>query len=262
MTFLEEEGIHRWNEVNPHHVEGWIRELFLTGYRRTTLQRKLSTLRSFFHFLVREGHLSVNPARLLEPMKITRNLPEVLPDHLLMDVIEQWTCETPVDYRDRALVDLLYSTGLRVSEVAELTLKDVDLRARLLRVVGKGGKERVVPFTRNTRTTLEAYLQQRPHFRPRTDHVFVSTRGNPLSRQRIWEILRRVFKERAAHHGVHPHLLRHSFASHLLDRGADLRTIQELLGHANLATTQIYTHLTLRRLREAFDRAHPRNEES
>ncbi|MCF6192551.1 MAG: site-specific integrase, partial [Candidatus Hydrothermae bacterium] len=193
MKFLEEEGVHRWEDVDLHHVEGWIRELYLMGYRRTTLQRKLSTLRSFFHFLVREGRLPANPARLLEPMKLVRQLPEALPDHLLTDLLEHWTCETPVDYRDRALVDLLYSTGLRVSEAADLTLPDVDLRGRLLRVVGKGGKERVVPFTRNTRSTLEAYLEQRHQLRPRTDHVFVSTRGNPLSRQRIWEILRRVF---------------------------------------------------------------------
>lgn len=259
-SFLEEEGI-SVEEVTVHDLQSWLFALHETGYARTSLQRKVSAVRRFFHYLVVEGVIPANPAALLEPMKAPKKLPEVLREEDIQKVLDTWKPEDPVGIRNKALVEVLYGSGMRVSELVSLRVRDVDLREGIARVLGKGRKERIVPLSPKALDALKRYLEVRRELRPQTDHVFVSRRGNPLHRQRVWEILREVFRELAEVEGVYPHLLRHSFATHLLSRGADLRVIQELLGHARLATTQVYTHLSMDQVKQAFRKAHPRGKD-
>lgn len=255
--FLEEEQL-SLEDVTVQDLQAWVFALHEQGYARSTLQRRVSAVRRFFHYLVVEGVLSANPAALLEPMKMPKRLPEVLREEEIQRVLDGWVPETPVEIRNKALVEVLYGSGMRVSELVGLRIRDVDLREGIARVFGKGRKERIVPLSPKAQEALRQYLEVRMHLHPKTDHIFVSRTGRPLTRQRVWEILREVFRSLGDREGVYPHLLRHSFATHLLSRGADLRVIQELLGHARLATTQVYTHLSLDQVKQAFHRAHPR----
>lgn len=259
-AFLEEEGI-PVEEVTVHDLQTWLFHLHEQGYARSSLQRKVSAVRRFFHHLVVEGILPANPATLLEPMKAPKKLPEVLREEDIQKVLDAWQPGDPVGIRNKALVEVLYGSGMRVSELVSLRVRDLDLREGIARVLGKGRKERIVPLSPKALEALTRYLDVRREFSPQTDHVFVSRRGRPLARQRVWEILREVFRELAEVEGVYPHLLRHSFATHLLSRGADLRVIQELLGHARLATTQVYTHLSMDQVKQAFRKAHPRGKD-
>ncbi len=259
-AFLEEEGL-SLEDVTVQDLQAWVFSLHEEGYARSTLQRKVSAVRRFFHHLVVEGVLPANPAALLEPMKMPRRLPEVLREEEIQRVLDGWRPEHPVEIRNKALVEVLYGSGMRVSELVALRIRDLDLREGIARVLGKGRKERIVPLSPKAQEALRRYLEIRTRLNPRTDHIFVSRTGRPLTRQRVWEILREVFRSLGDREGVYPHLLRHSFATHLLSRGADLRVIQELLGHARLATTQIYTHLSLDQVKRAFHRAHPREKQ-
>jgi len=256
-NFLEEEKL-SLKDVTVQDLQAWVFALHERGYVRSTLQRKVSAVRRFFHYLVVEGVLSANPAALLEPMKMPKRLPEVLREEEIQRVLDRWVPATPVEIRNKALVEVLYGSGMRVSELVALRIRDVDLREGIARVFGKGRKERIVPLSPKALEALQRYLAVRMRLSPKTDHIFVSRTGRPLTRQRVWEILREVFRTLGDREGVYPHLLRHSFATHLLSRGADLRVIQELLGHARLATTQVYTHLSLDQVKQAFHRAHPR----
>lgn len=259
-AFLEEENIDV-DAVTVHDLESWLYTLHEKNYARTTLQRKISAVRRFYHFLVQEGYMGRNPAQLLEPMKMPRKLPQVLREEEIQKVLDGWQPKDSLGIRNKALVEVLYGSGMRVSELVGLRIRDVDIQEGIARVLGKGQKERMVPLSRKACEALKTYLRIRREFSPQTDHVFVSHRGCPLTRQRVWEILRQTFGDLAGHHGVYPHLLRHSFATHLLSRGADLRVIQELLGHAQLATTQVYTHLSLEQIRRAFRQTHPRDQD-
>ena len=228
----------------------------------TSLGRKLSTLRSFYGFLVREGLAPGNPARAVASPRRPKRLPEVLPEAEVAARVEAPSAEEgALALRDRAFLELLYASGLRVSELAGLDVDDLDLARGLVRVVGKRRKERIVPFGRAADAALRRWLSDgRPALAGRAGPpaLFLNHRGGRLTQRSIARRLDRWVLSAGLPRHVHPHVLRHCFATHLLGNGADLRGIQELLGHASLSTTQRYTHLDWKRLAEVYDRAHPR----
>ena len=238
-------------------IRSFLARLHRGGLKKTSSARKLASLRTFFRYLCREGVLSRNPARALLSPRVERRIPSHLNegevDHLL-DVPGDGAAAS----RARAILELLYATGIRCAELVGLDLAEVDLDARMLRVLGKGRKERIVPFGTRAADALRAYLPVRSRTGPRTDALFLNARGGRLTDRSVRQILASRVKQVAMASHVSPHTLRHSFATHLLERGADLRAIQELLGHASLSTTQRYTHVTTRHILEIYKKAHPR----
>ena len=233
-----------------------------------SLARKLSAVRSMYRFLVREGVAEVNPARLVSSPRRPKRLPEVLPESEVAALVEAPRSATPLERRDRAFLELLYGSGLRVSELTGLDVGHVDLSGGLVRVLGKRNKERIVPFGRTAAEAIQRYLDEgRPVLAAGPDHrtgvrtgaaLFLNHRGGRLTSRSVARRLDRATLLAGLPRHVHPHVLRHCFATHLLGNGADLRGIQELLGHASLSTTQRYTHLDWKRLAEVYDEAHPR----
>ncbi len=235
------------------------------GAGPVSLARKLSTLRSLYRFLVREGIAPGNPARGVASPRRPKRLPEVLPEEEIAALVEAPRLARPLELRDRAFLELLYASGLRVAELTGLDLEDVQLEARLVRVLGKRSKERIVPFGRPAAEALRRYLEEaRPVLAAGPERgragaaVFLNHRGGRLTSRSVARRLEAWTAAAGLPRHVHPHVLRHCFATHLLGNGADLRGIQELLGHASLSTTQRYTHLDWKRLAEVYDRAHPR----
>jgi integrase/recombinase XerD len=258
--FLESRGYSSWEEVTLPDLQEYLSALAGRGLSARSRARRLSALRQFYRFLQREEAAPANPVELLDSPRLPRRLPKVLGEGEVAALLSAPDPATPAGKRDGALLEVLYATGLRVSELVGLTVKQVDLRRGVVRPRGKGAKERVVPMVARAVERLELYLNQgRPQLlRGReSPYLFVNQRGGKLSRQGFWKILR-SYARRAGVGELSPHTLRHSFATHLLSRGANLRVLQLLLGHADLATTQIYTHLDAARLRLAHRKAHPR----
>ena len=246
--------------VTTEELERWVAELRAAGLSPATIARRIASLRSLFRHLVLIGAVAENPAAQLELPRRVRRLPRTLSPGEAERLIDAAAGTTPRSLRDRALVELLYGAGLRVSEALSLERAGVDLDERLVRTVGKGGKERVVPVGRQAVDALRRYLARgRPHLdRRHRLELFLNAQGGPLTRAGAFLILRRLAgKAGLEPERIHPHLLRHSFATHLLEGGADLRSVQEMLGHADLSTTELYTHVTDRRRREMFFQAHP-----
>jgi integrase/recombinase XerC len=253
------------SKVDTLAVRSYMAHLHRDRLANRSLARHLSTLRSFFRWACREGHLEKNPARGLPSPRIPRTLPRAmtLPDtERLLSVEED---EGFVPERERALFELLYAAGLRVSEAAGLDLDDVDLASRLVRVTGKGSRQRIVPFGESAGEALRAYLPSRDALAHRAaqgagagEPLFVNVRGGRLTPRSMARLLKRRLRAAGLPEEISPHALRHTFATHLLQAGADLRAIQELLGHASLSTTQKYTHLDAARLAEVYRNAHPK----
>jgi integrase/recombinase XerD len=241
-------------------LERWLAEMRAAGLAPSTIARRASAVRTFFRHLVLIGTRSENPAASLQLPRRPRRLPRALSPSEVERLIDAAVGTTPRALRDRALVELLYGAGLRVSEAVGLDRAGVDLDARIVRVLGKGDKERLVPLGRPAAEAVRRYLALgRAHldrrYRP---ELFLNARGGPLTRAGAFLVLRRLAEKAGLEPGrVHPHLLRHSFATHLLEGGADLRSVQEMLGHADLGTTERYTHVSDRRRREAYFAAHP-----
>ena len=253
------------SRVDTLAVRSYLASLHRGRLASRSLARHLSTLRSFFRWACREGHLDKNPARALPAPRLPKTLPRAmtLPDTERLLAADE---DAPFPERDRALFELLYATGMRVSEAAGLDLEDVDFASRLLRVVGKGNKERIAPFGETAEDALAAYLPARAARRKKGragenddgEPLFVNARGGRLTTRSMARLLKHRLRAAGLPAEISPHALRHSFATHLLEAGADLRAIQELLGHASLSTTQKYTHLDAARLREVYRRAHPK----
>jgi len=250
------------SKASNEDLERWLAELRAAGLSPATIARRVAAVRSFFRHLVLLGARADSPAAALELPKRRRRLPRTLSPAEAQRLIEAAAGSTPRMMRDRALVELLYGAGLRVSEAVGLDKAGVDLEQRIVRCIGKGGKERVVPVGRHAVEALRRYLA---HGRPYLDRrhrpeLFLNAQGGGLTRAGAFLILRRLAGRAGLEpERVHPHLLRHSFATHLLEGGADLRTIQELLGHSSMSTTQVYSHVDGKRLRRVYDRAHPRS---
>jgi len=246
--------------ASTEELERYVSELRAEGLAATTIARRLAAIRSFFRHQVLIGAREGNPAAEVGLPRRARKLPRTLSPGEAERLVEAANGTTPRDLRDRALVELLYGAGLRVSEAVGLEKNGVDLDERLVRSIGKGDKERIVPLGRNAADALRRYLSRgRPFLDSRhRPELFLNARGGPLTRAGAFLILRRLAEKAGLEPTrIHPHLLRHSFATHLLEGGADLRSVQEMLGHADLATTELYTHVTDRRRREAYYSAHP-----
>lgn len=247
----------RPQDVDLLALRGFLAQLHRLGLKKGTAARKLACLRSFFRYLCREGHLTANPARLLVSPRRDKRIPSVLDERQVARLLE-----APGDgvaaVRARAILELLYATGMRCAELCSLDLDQLDLESRLVRVLGKGGKERLVLFGQRAAQALKSWLEARAALRPRGEAVFLNARGGRLSDRSVRSLVAARVKQTALAERCSPHTLRHSFATHLLTRGADLRAIQELLGHASLSTTQGYTHVDTRHLLEVYRKAHPR----
>jgi integrase/recombinase XerD len=266
--FAARHGVPSWRDVTLTFVDAYFAELARRRLAGATVVRRRSTLRGFHAFLARREPAAGNPLERLPAPRRERRLPHALPVEDVERLLAQPGAGGPLDLRDRALLEVAYASGLRVSELLGLERSRVDLAGRMLTVTGKGSKERGVPFGRAAEVALRDYLERarpllagaapRRGAAPRHDLVFVNARGGPLSRMGFWKILRRRALAAGLATRVHPHALRHSFATHLLQGGADLRVVQELLGHASVATTAIYTHLDRAYLREVHRTFHPR----
>ena len=241
--------------VDSQAVRGFLDSLHRRGSSRASVARRVSALRAFGRWLVREGHIDADPAALVGAPKVEQRLPTHLDMKEVVGMIEAADTSTPLGRRDRAILELFYASGLRLSELVSLDLEDVNLSGRVARVAGKGGKERIVPFNHSTAKAIKAYLKDRDSA---SDALFLNYQGTRLSTRGVDRIVRRYAREAATRLGVSPHALRHSFATHLLQAGADLRAIQEMLGHSRLSTTQRYTHLDATSLIAQYKKAHPK----
>lgn len=242
-------------------LRGFLAHLHTQGTARSSIARKLAALRTFFRFLTREGILEKNPARLISTPRQEKKIPGRLEEEEVEKLLECPDRSNPLGRRDHAILELFYATGLRVSELVGLDRSSLELDARLVRARGKGKKERLVPYGEPAVDALERYLRDRQELAqrgPGTDALFLNARGQRLTERSVHRLVRKYMKQAALRSGLSPHSLRHAFATHLLERGADLRSIQELLGHSSLSTTQKYTHLTTAKLLEVYERTHPK----
>jgi len=223
-----------------------------------TVGRRLSALRSFFKFLTRDGYLKTNPILILSSPKQEKHLPSFMTEEEVSRLIESAFAKNEKDQmglRDRAILETFYSTGMRISEVVSLSVEDIDFIGGIVKVMGKGKKERIVPIGETAIIAIRKYLEKK---KKETQALFLNKNGKRISARGVRDIVGKYIRLAGIKQGVSAHTFRHSFATHLLNRGADLRTVQELLGHANLSTTQIYTHLTTEKLKNVYDKAHPR----
>ena len=246
-------------------IREWLASLHSAQKKKSSVARKLAALRTFFQFLVREGVVELNPAKLVSTPRLEKKLPRHLSVEDAIRFIETPDTETDLGRRDRAMLELLYATGVRVSELTKLNLHDIDFKNKLIRVTGKRRKERIVPFGDEAREALQKYLDAHDRFllhAPVTlrepEALFLNYQGTRITTRSVGRMVEKYIGICAGMHDISPHALRHSFATHLLDSGADLRDIQELLGHARLSTTQIYTHVSMEKLIEVYDKAHPK----
>lgn len=251
-------------QINNLIIRGFLGRL-AKGNKKSSQARKLSTLRTFFKFLVRENVITQNPASSVRTPKLGKHLPQHLSVDEMFALLDSVPAGDPAHARDRAMFEVLYSTGIRVSELVGLNRDDLELNLGIIKVRGKGRKERIVPIGKKAIEALNNYLQKIAAVilaEPRgTSPVFVNRRGGRLTARSVARILNKYVERCGLQRTISPHSLRHSFATHMLNAGADLRAIQELLGHANLSTTQRYTHLNIDKLMEVYDRAHPRSRE-
>lgn len=248
--------------VSREQITGYMTQLKEKGLAAATIARKLAAIKAFYRFMTAEGYMDANPAEVVEAGTKGIKLPCVLSEDEVVRLLNQPDITTAEGFRDRTMLEVLYATGMRVSELINLTLERVDLNMKYIIAFGKGSKERIVPLGSVAAEFLQQYLekvrQKLTHEERNTNIVFLAFGGHELTRQRFWQIIRAYGRKANINKALTPHILRHSFATHLLDNGADLRSVQELLGHSDISTTQIYTHLTNKRLRDIYAKAHPR----
>lgn len=255
-SFLLHRGISSWGEVTRREIGEYLLKLHKSKLRPRSIERKLAAIRVFHRFLLKERITTNNPASLLDfPRKGTR-LPAFLSYNEMKRLLASPDTNSPLGLRDKAILELLYATGMRVSELISLNMRDLDLEIGFVRVTGKGNRERIIPVGRVAIRWVQRYIM---HGRNGNRGVlFLNFRGGPLSRQGCWAIIKGYAKRIGIGKDVFPHMIRHSFATHMLNRGADLRSVQELLGHQDISTTQLYTHVEIQRLKRTHARYHPR----
>ena len=251
-----------WSSFDQQMMRGFLLNLKERNYAATTQARKVAAVKSFFDFMVTEGKVAKDPTEYVETPKVGRSLPKAISVSQARRLLEQpYKLHSPEAERDRAMLELLYATGMRVSELVSLDLGDIDVREGFVRCFGKGKKERLLPIHQKAVQVLVEYLDKT---RPRLLHgmeqkaVFLNRRGDRLTRQGFWQKIKEYARLAGLGTVITPHTLRHSFATHMLSGGADLRSVQELLGHANISTTQVYTHLTSDHVRRSYEKSHPR----
>lgn len=260
--FLSERGILHWDQVSRSQLLDFLDAEQERGMEPATLARRLVAIKVFFRYLAHENFIKQNVTEVMDGPRLWRLLPELLNEAEMRRLLKIHNKSgDPLSIRNQAILEMLYGCGLRVSELASLRVDAVNFKKNIIRITGKGEKTRLVPFGRPAAKALRRYLQEgRPQLFRETQHpeVFLSCNGRPLDRERIWMIVKETAARAGIRKNTYPHALRHSFASHLLDHGADLRVIQELLGHADISTTQIYTHVEAERLRRTHQNFHPR----
>lgn len=261
LQYLLDSGMTDVNQVHRQHIMTYLVGLKEAGKATSTLSRNMASIRSFFQFLLRDDKIELDPSVHLETPKIERRLPKVLSMNEVELLLQAPQESTPFGQRDRAMLELLYATGIRVSELISLTLDDVHLQLGFIKCMGKGSKERIIPLGSLAIQSIDTYITRgRGELtkKKKSMVLFVNHHGNALTRQGFWKIIKKYSKEIGIKKEITPHTLRHSFATHLLENGADLRSVQEMLGHADISTTQIYTHVTKTRLRDVYAKSHPR----
>jgi len=249
------------DDIEMIDVRGFVAQQIKNGLTKTTAGRRLSAVRSFLTYLTREGYLKVNPAKLVTTPKAERHLPKFLSVDDVFALIERPDTIGFIHVRDKAILELLYSSGLRVSEVCGLNVEDINTREGLVKVKGKGRKERIVPLGTKAAEAIRGYMTEKILLKKKSKTLFLNKSGTPLSERSIRRIVVKYSRLIGVSGQIGPHTIRHTFASHLLQAGADLRVIQELLGHASLSTTQKYTHLDITHLMDIYDSAHPLSSE-
>ena len=266
VEFLEGQGVLAPGDVAASDLREFVYKLKDTGRAPASIRRKVSSLRSYFGFLQAEALVEADPSELLESPKTGRQLPTVLTAAEVEALLDSPQAGHPLELRDRAILELMYATGVRISELIDLQLRDVDMDEQLIRARGKGSKERIVPFGGAAHNAIDAYLREtrstlarsRPEGSKESGALFLGRHGHALTRMGAWKIIRRHVDRTGILKDVTPHTLRHTFATHLLQGGADIAAVQEMLGHADISTTQIYTHLDRSYLAEVHRRYHPR----
>ena len=258
QSWCDETGIEQWTELDTEHVRSYSAACFRRGLSARSIQRRLSAARTFFRYLLREKHVTHNPVQSVSAPKGAKRLPENLDADRMARLLEI-PGDGPLVDRDRAILELLYSSGLRLAELTDLDLGDVDMQDATVRVTGKGNKDRVVPVGSRALQALTRWHKSRAAMAgPDEPALFVSNRGTRLSRRSVQARVDHWARRQGIDSKVYPHLFRHSFATHLLESSHDLRGVQELLGHANISTTQVYTHLDFQHLAQIYDKTHPR----
>ncbi len=262
IAYLKQQGLQQIEQTEKHHILNYLLSLKQQGRATATVSRNMVSIRAFYQFLMRERFISHDPSLYMETPKLEKRLPKVLSIEEVEQLLNTPQVSTSHGLRDKAMLELLYATGIRVSELISLNLEDVNLGMGFVRCMGKGSKERIIPLGRIAAQYLNDYItQKRPKLLKQGKEeaaLFINHLGTRLTRQGFWKIIKKIAKEAAIHKEITPHTLRHSFATHLLENGADLRAVQEMLGHADISTTQIYTHITKTRMKEVYDRTHPR----
>ncbi|MFH5811431.1 tyrosine recombinase XerC [Companilactobacillus sp. FL22-1] len=264
VSFLDQNGgFHGFTKINRIDVETYLTYLDEKNYADETVSRRISALRSFYNFLVRNKFIKSNPFDLVQLRHKGRKLPRFFYEKEMNQLFEAVKGDDPLSQRNAALLELLYATGMRVSECANLLLDQLDFSNEIVLIHGKGDKDRYVPFGSYAKSALEVYFDQGRKVLMTKNHqdhqyVFVNSRGKNLTSRGIEYILNQIIKQTSLTSDIHPHMIRHTFATHMLDHGADLRTVQELLGHSSLSTTQIYTHVTMEHLQKDYKKYFPR----
>jgi integrase/recombinase XerC len=258
-TFSSSQKISLWSDIKPHHIRSYASQIFIDGLGARSIQRKLSAIRSFMNYLVRENFLKTNPADGVKTPKAPQKLPGVLDVDQVNQLLNISQAD-PISLRDKAIMELLYSSGLRLSELVSLNPIDLNIQDMSLTVIGKGNKKRMLPIGSKAIQAIQEWIKVRSQLAaPEEEALFVGNRGNRLSRRSVQSRINHWAKKNGLQQTVYPHLLRHSFATHLLEASGDLRAVQELLGHKDISTTQVYTHLDFQHLTETYDKAHPRS---
>lgn len=262
MSYLQKRAkLTSWHDVSREDIVRYLMKLKDDGKAATTLARRTASIRSFHQFLLRENAVEQDPSVHIETPKTERKLPKILSVGEVEALLDAPDVATPFGLRDRAMLEVLYATGIRVSELVRLDVGDVHLTMGFVRCIGKGNKERIIPLGRMANESVAQYIDGPRGVllkKKRNDALFLNHHGNRLSRQGFWKILKGLAVKANINKELTPHTLRHSFATHLLENGADLRAVQEMLGHADISTTQIYTHVTKSRLKEIYAAHHPR----
>lgn len=261
LSYLHKEAVGGVEEIKRSHILGFMAHLRSKGLAASTVSRSLASIRSFFHFLMKERYVQENPANDMESPKQEKKLPKVMSMSEIDFLLKQPDETKTSGIRDKAMLELLYATGIRVTELIDLCINDVNTESGYIRCLGKGSKERIVPIGTLAIQKVKDYIGKgRPKMVKELNEqaLFVNQHGHRLTRQGFWKILKKYARQAGINKEITPHTLRHSFATHLLENGADLRSVQEMLGHADISTTQIYTQVSKRKLRDVYERSHPR----
>ncbi|MBQ9064435.1 MAG: site-specific tyrosine recombinase XerD [Blautia sp.] len=260
-AFLKERGIDNFSDASEEALEDYVQYMENENFASSTISRSIASLRALYHFLQKEGRVEKDPSEVLRAPKVEKKTPEILTIQEVSLLLEQPDKNTPKGLRDSAMLELLYATGMRVSELIHLELDSVNLRLSYV-TCQEGGRERVIPIGHVSRDILERYLKEsRPVFVKNDDEkkLFTNCSGTPISRQGFWKVLKSYAEEAGIKKDITPHTLRHSFAVHMLQNGADVRSVQEMLGHSDISTTQVYLNMNMVRMRDVYMNAHPRS---